>query len=110
MDRDRAGPGRLGRRRSTGAQPDRSKPFVECNSEELTHAVPELAGMQFDFNQDRLDGLLAATGEGLASMFARLLDIAVTEKIHEMRFEDGRGETSRKEAYRYLVRPFAGLL
>jgi tetratricopeptide (TPR) repeat protein len=94
----------LGAAAPLGAEPAESKPFVECNSDELTHAVPELAGMQFDSNQDKLDGLLQATGEDLAGMFARLVDIAATEQIHEMRFEDGMGEASRRETYRYLVR------
>jgi VWFA-related protein len=87
-----------------GAKPAESKPFVEGTSDELTRAVPELAGMQFDFNQDRLDGLLAATGEDLAGMFAKLVDIAATEQIHEMRFEDGMDESSRRETDRYLVK------
>ncbi len=60
--------------------------------------------MQFDSNQDRLDGLLRATGEDLAAMCARPVDVAATEQIHEMRFEDGMGEASRTEAYRYFVR------
>jgi tetratricopeptide (TPR) repeat protein len=94
----------LGAAAPQGARPAAIKPFVECNSDELTHAVPELAGMQFDSNQDRLDGLLAATGEDLAGMFAGLVDIAATEQIHEMRFEDGMSEASRRETYRYLVR------
>jgi VWFA-related protein len=86
------------------AEPAETKPFVECNSDELTHALPELTGMQFDFNQDRLDGLLRKTGEDLLSMFAKPLDISATEQIHEMRFEDGMGEAGRRETYRYLVR------
>jgi VWFA-related protein len=80
------------------------KLFVDCNSDELVRAVPELAGMQFDSNQDRLDGLLAATGGDLDGMFAKLVDVAATEQIHEMRFEDGTGAASRRETYRYLIK------
>jgi len=80
-----------------GAEPARSKPFIECNRDELTRALPELAEMQFDFDQARLDGLLRATGEELAGMFAKLVDVAATGQIHQMRFEDGMGETSRRE-------------
>jgi len=87
-----------------GAQPAESKPFVELNGDELIRAVPELAGLRFDFNQDRLDGLLASTGQDLATMFAKLGDIAATEQIHEMRFEDGMDESSRRETYLYLVK------
>jgi len=85
--------------------PSEIKPLIDCSSEELTRAVPELAGMQFDSNQDRLDARLRATGDDLAGMFGRLVDIAATERIHEMRFEDGMRETGRQETYRYLVKP-----
>lgn len=88
-----------------GTEPARTKPFIECNRDEFIRAFPELAGTQFDFNQDRLDGLLGATGEDLADMFAKLMDVTATEQIHEMRFEDGMGEASRRETYRYVVRP-----
>ena len=81
------------------------KPFVDCSREELTRAVPELAGIEFNSSQDRLDALLRATGEELAGMFSRLVDVAATEQIHEMRFEDGMREASQLEAYRYLVKP-----
>ncbi len=86
-------------------QPPESKLFVDCSGDELVHAVPELAGMQFDFNQDRLDGLLAATGQDLADTFRKLVDVAAAEQIHEMRFEDGAGSSSRRETYRYLIEP-----
>ncbi len=80
------------------------KPFIECSKDELVRAVPELAGIQFDSNQDSLDGLLRATGENLAGMFAKLVDISAAEDIHEMRFEDSMAGTSRGEAFRYLVK------
>ena len=95
-----------------GSKPAESKLFVDCTSDELTRAVPELANLQFDSasdsssasSRDRLDALLAATGQELAGMFAKLSDVAATEQIHEMRFEDGMGESSRRETYRYLVK------
>jgi VWFA-related protein len=80
------------------------KPFIDCNKDELVRAVPELAGIQFDSNQDSLDGLLRATGENLENMFAKLVDISAAEDIHEMRFEDSLGATSRREAFRYVVK------
>jgi len=80
------------------------KPFIDCNKEELVHQVPELAGIQFDANQDSLDGLLRATGENLDSMFAKFVDISAAEDIHEMRFEDSMSGTSRREAFRYVVK------
>jgi VWFA-related protein len=86
------------------AKAPESKLFIESNAAELTDAIPELAGTQFDFNQDRLDGLLSASGEDLAGMFAKLVDIAATEQLYELRVEDGSGETSRRETCRYLVR------
>jgi len=89
------------------AQPTQSKAFVDCDREELIRAVPELASMQFDFTQDRLPGLLARAAENLEGMFARLVDVAATEQIHEMRFEDGAESPGRWETYRYLVRRLA---
>ena len=78
--------------------------FIECNEEELVRAVPELAGIEFDESQDGLDELLRAVGDNLESMFARLGDISAAENIHEMRFEDGMVATSRREAFRYVVK------
>ena len=89
------------------AQAARSSAFVECDREELIRAVPELASMQFDSTQDRLPGLLAPAAENLEGMFARLVDVAATEQIHEMRFEDGAESPGRSETYRYLVRRLA---
>jgi VWFA-related protein len=86
------------------AQPAPSKAFVECDRQELIRAVPELAGMQFDSAQDRLPGLLAPAAENLEGMFARLVDVAATEQIHEMRFEDGAESPGRWQTYRYLVK------
>jgi hypothetical protein len=94
----------LGAASPQGAKLTERKPFVECDSYELTQAVPELAGIQFDSNQERLEGVLAATGAALDGMFAKLTDIAATEQIHEMRFEDGTEEASRQETYRYVVK------
>jgi hypothetical protein len=91
----------LGAAAPQDAQPPVSKPFIEANSDELTRAVPELSGMQFDSGpnacQDRLDALLAATGEDLADMFAELADVEATEQVHEMRFQDGAGGARRHE-------------
>jgi len=98
----------LGAAAPQDALPPVSKPFIDSNSDELARAVPELAGMQFDSGtnacQDRLDALLAATGEELAGMFAKLADVEAVEQIHEMRFQDGAGETSQRETYRYIVK------
>jgi VWFA-related protein len=80
------------------------KPFIDCNKEELVHEVPELAGIQFDTNQDSLDGLLRATAENLDSMFAKFVNVSAAEDIHEMRFEDSMSGTSRREAFRYVVK------
>jgi VWFA-related protein len=41
-------------------------------------------------------------------MFAKLAGISAAEEIHEMRFEDSMAETSRRESFRYVVRPLAG--
>ena len=86
------------------SEPVESKPFVECNRDELAQAVPELAGMQFDANQERLEGLLAAAGGDLAGMFAKLADLGATEQVHEMRFADGMEEASRQETFRYVLK------
>jgi len=80
------------------------KPFIECNKEELLQAVPELTGIKFDPSQDTLDGLLHATGENLAGMFAKFADLSAAEDIHEVRIEDGFAVTSRREAFRYAVK------
>ena len=56
-----------------GAETPR-KPFIESGKEELVRAVPELTGIEFDPNQDGLDGLLDAAGENLASMFAKIVE------------------------------------
>ncbi|MGA2597827.1 MAG: VWA domain-containing protein [Bryobacteraceae bacterium] len=82
------------------------KLFVECNREELAWAVPELAGMQFDFDQGNLDGLLQASGENLQSMFAKLVDISAAEDVNEMRFEEDVAGESRREAFRYGMKSF----
>jgi VWFA-related protein len=84
------------------------KPFIECDRVELVRAVPELAGIQFEPGEDRLDGLLQAVGERLRGMFAKLVATSAAEEIHEMRFEDTMVETSRRENFRYVVRPLAG--
>ena len=84
-----------------------SKPFVECDRAELVRAVPELAGIQFEPSEDRVDGILEASGDRLRGMFAKLVGISAAEEIHEMRFEDSMVETSRRENFRYVVRPVA---
>ena len=76
-----------------------SKPFVECDRVELVQAVPELAGIQFEPSEDRVDGVLEATGDRLRGMFAKLVGISAAEEIHEMRFEDSMVETSRRETF-----------
>jgi VWFA-related protein len=82
-----------------------NKPFVECDRVELVQAVPELAGIQFEPSEDRVEGLLQATSDGLRGMFAKLAGISADEEIHEMRFEDSMVETGRRENFRYVVRP-----
>lgn len=88
--------------------PTAGKPFIECDAAELVRAVPELAGIQFDPSQDRLDELLEATGENLSDMFARPVAVAAAEEIHEIRIEDSMTVTSRRESFRYVVRLVAG--
>jgi VWFA-related protein len=82
-----------------------TKPFIDCERVELIQAVPELAGIQFEPSEDRLDGLLQATGDRLRGMFAKLVGISAAEEIHEMRFEDTMMEASRRESFRYVLRP-----
>jgi len=84
-----------------------SKPFIDCDRAELVEAVPELAGIQFEPSEARVDGVLEATGDGLRGMFAKLAGMSAAEEIHEMRFEDTMAETSRRETFRYVVGPFA---
>ena len=84
-----------------------SKPFIECDRDELVQAVPELAGIQFEPSEDRLNGLLQATGESLGGMFAKRVGISAAEEVHEMRFEDSMAETSRRGSFRYVVQPLA---
>jgi len=91
----------------TGAKAADSKPFIECDRDELLQAVPELTGIQFEASQGRLDGLLQTTGERLSGMFAKLVGISVAEDIHEMRFENSMAETSRRENFRYVVQALA---
>jgi VWFA-related protein len=81
------------------------KPFIECNPEELVRAIPELAGMQFDSNQDRLPSLLRGTGETLSRMFAKLAEVSAKEDINELRFDVNMGGTNRREVFRYAIRP-----
>jgi VWFA-related protein len=84
--------------------------WVDSNSAELSHAVPELAGLKLDPSSDpgpdRLDALLRATGQNLAGMLAKFPEISAAEDIHEMRFESGMAAASRRETFRYR----AGLL
>jgi len=86
-----------------GAQSTANEPFIECGSAELVRAVPELAGIQFDPKQDRLDALLQATGENLESTFANFTGISAAEEIHEMRFADNLVGASRVERFRYIA-------
>jgi len=86
-----------------GAKSTANKPFIECGSAELVRAVPELAGIQFDPKQDRLDALLQATGENLESTFANFTGISAAEEIHEMRFADNLVGASRVERFRYIA-------
>ena len=86
---------------STAAEP---KLFVDSNRDELVAAVPELANLAFDPNQDALDALLSATGGELNLMFAKLTNVSATEQIHEMRFGDGMGESSREQTDRYAIK------
>lgn len=86
-----------------GAETPR-KPFIESGKEELIRAVPELTGLGFDPNQDGLDGLLDASGENLARMFAKMVDLSAAEEIHEVRLEDGFAVISRRESFRYAVK------
>lgn len=80
------------------------KPFVDCNQDELIRAVPDLAGIQFDANQDGLDGLLRATGENLENIFAKFVDVSAAEDVNEMRFEEDVAASSRREVFRYGVK------
>ncbi|HLX46536.1 MAG TPA: VWA domain-containing protein [Bryobacteraceae bacterium] len=80
------------------------KPFVDCTPGELVGAVPQLAGVQFDASQESLDGLLRATGENLAKMYATFADISAAEQINELRFNDDMGAMNRSEAFRYTIR------
>ena len=72
-----------------------NKPFIECDRVEPVRAVPELAEIQFEPSEDRVDGMLQATGDRLQGMFAKLVGISAAEEIHEMRFEDSLGEAGR---------------
>ncbi len=83
---------------------DNQKLFVDCNREELAWAVPELAGMQFDFDQGNLDSLLQGAGGNIESMFAKLVDISAAEDVNEMRFEEDVAGESRREAFRYGIK------
>ena len=85
-------------------KPAASKPFIDCDSAELLRAIPELAGTQFDSNQDGLDALLKTTGENLRAMLANLEDFSAAEQIHEMRFETSLGSMSRRENFRYVLK------
>src|ERR1700690_3992814 len=49
-----------------------TKPLVDCSREELTRAVPELAGMQFDSNQNPLGAPPPGTGGDLGGQVGPL--------------------------------------
>jgi hypothetical protein len=74
-----------------------NKPFIDCDRAELVQAVPELAAIQFEPSEDRVDGLLQAAGEKRRGMFAKIPGISAAEEIHEMRFEDSMGEAGRRD-------------
>ena len=92
---------------SAAGQPGRpvEKTFVDYNADELLRTVPDLAGTKFETSQDGLDALLKTTGGNLTSMLDSLVDLSAAEQIHEMRFETGMAEASRRENFRYLVKP-----
>src|SRR5579871_3770263 len=84
------------------AQPGDYKLLTESTREEIVAELPELSAMQFDSNQDRLDPILASAGDNLDAMFSKLPNLAATEQIHEMRFQDG-AHTARQETFGYRL-------
>ena len=80
------------------------KPFIECSREELTRAVPELAGIQFDSSQERLAGIQKASGEKLRDMLAGLVDVSAAEDINELRFDQDLSVSARRETFRYSIK------
>lgn len=87
------------------SRPAPSKLFVDCSDAELLRAVPELAGMKMESAQDGLEPLLQTAGASLSAMAGHLVDVVATEEIHEMRLASDMVETSRRETFRYLIRP-----
>src|ERR1700733_2785920 len=81
------------------------KTFVDYDADELLRTVPDLAGTKFESTQDGLDALLKTTGGNLSLVLDNLVDLSAAEQIHEMRFETGMAEASRRENFRYLVEP-----
>ena len=79
------------------------KPLIDCSQEELVRAVPDLATIQFDSRQDSLDELLRVTGENLANMFSKFVDISAAEEINELRFDENMSGTNRRESFRYGI-------
>jgi hypothetical protein len=86
------------------------KPFVECNRDELVRAIPDLANIRFGpyqaglDDQAGLDWILNDAGRYLEGMLPKAVDISAAEDIHEMRFAWGVDGTSRREAFRYIVK------
>jgi VWFA-related protein len=80
------------------------KPFVDRTKEELVRTIPELADLEFDTNQDNLEGLLQAAGDNIEKLLAKFVDLSAAEDIHEMRFEDNMTGTSVRESFRYAVK------
>ncbi len=80
------------------------KPFVDRTKEELVRTNPELADLEFDTNQDNLEGLLQAAGDNIEKLLAKFVDLSAAEDIHEMRFEDNMTGTSVRESFRYAVK------
>lgn len=82
-----------------------TKPYVESSPQDLIHNLPELAGIQPADSQASLNDLLRATGQSLAGMFRKFVDVSCAEDVHEMRFQSATLDgIDLREKYRYLVR------
>jgi VWFA-related protein len=80
------------------------KPFIDSTREELVRAVPDLADLQFDVNQDGLEPLLRSAGKILENSLGNLVNISAAEQINELRFDQNMSAVARLETFRYEIR------
>jgi hypothetical protein len=83
---------------------EKARPIVDLGKEDLLPAYPELAGVQFEEDQDSLETLLARTGASLEAFFRYFPNTISKEKVRQERLRpDGHVDAHLDQESYYLV-------